>query len=466
MTKNKKMWGGRFSRKPASEVESFSTSIAVDYRLARYDIAGSIAHAKMLAKVGIIKEAEAEKIIAGLSEVKAEIEGNRFSTEPGDEDIHTAIERRLYEKIGEQAGKLHTGRSRNDQIALDERLYVKDLIGQLDQRLKSLQQACLLWLKKYPKVIMPAFTHLQHSQVILFSHWVLAYLEMFQRDRERLRDALNRVDVSPLGAGAGGGSSLPLDPEYSAKLLGFGKVFTNSLDAVSDRDFLVEVLADLSLIAVHLSRFCEELVLWSTKEFNYIEIDQRYCTGSSALPQKKNPDIPELVRGKTGLVLGSLMSLLTTLKGLPLSYNRDLQEDKAPFFASADTVLDSLAIISEMIPKIKVNTKAMEKAAESGYPTAIDLAEYLVKKGVSFREAHRIVGAVIKYCDKKNKGFSTSKGLSALSLPEMKRFSRFFSQDVRKVLSPKDSISNRCTPGSPNPETVCARIQNWTEALK
>ncbi|MFH0796454.1 MAG: argininosuccinate lyase [Candidatus Omnitrophota bacterium] len=466
MAKDNRMWGGRFSRKPTEKVEKFSTSLSVDYRLALYDIAGSIAHAKMLAKVGIIKEAEAEKIIAGLSEIKAEIEGSRFSTEPSDEDVHTAIERRLYEKIGEQAGKLHTGRSRNDQIALDERLYVKDLTGHLDRRLKSLQQAFLLWLQKYPKVIMPAFTHLQHSQVILFSHWVLAYVEMFQRDRERLRDALNRVDVSPLGAGAGGGSSLPLDPEYSAKLLGFGKVFTNSLDAVSDRDFLVEVLADLSLIAVHLSRLCEELVLWSTIEFNYIEIDQRYCTGSSALPQKKNPDIPELVRGKAGLVFGSLMSLLTTLKGLPLSYNRDLQEDKAGFFSAADTVLDSLTIISEMIPKIKVNTGAMEKAAEKGYTTAIDLAEYLVKKGVSFREAHRIVGAVIKYCDEKNKGFSTGKGLSVLSLPEMKKFSRLFSRDVRKVLSTKDSIGNRCTLGSTNPKLVTARIQNWTEVLK
>ncbi len=457
--KNKRLWGGRFDRKPAQAAEIFSNSLDVDRRLAEYDCEGSIAHAKMLENVGLLSGTEIKKITLGLSGIKKELENGTFAFKPTDEDIHTALERRLYEKIGDLAGKLHTGRSRNDQIVLDERLYTRDVINQLDAEIKNLQKALLAWTKKYPDLIMPAFTHLQHSQPILFSHWVLAYLEMFQRDRDRLSDALIRVNVSPLGAGAGGGSSLPLKPEYTAKLLGFPKVFANSLDVVSDRDFLVEVLSDLALISVHLSRICEEMVIWSSAEFGYIDISTEYCTGSSALPQKKNPDIPELIRGKTGTVFGGLISLLTTLKGLPLSYNRDLQEDKTPFFAAVDTVLNSLEILASVILKTKINISAVENSAETGYLDAFDLAEFLVKKGVPFREAHGVVGKVVKYAEGAN------KRLCDLSLPQLKQFSKLFDEKVKKVLSAKNSVTNRKTAGSTNPALVAGQIRKWDKLL-
>ncbi len=458
--KNKRLWGGRFDRKPAQAAEAFSNSLDVDQRLTKYDVEGSIAHAKMLEHVGLLNGTEAKKMVIGLSEIKTELEKGTFVFEPSDEDIHTAVERRLYKKIGDVAGKLHAGRSRNDQIVLDERLYVRDLINRLDEKIKNLQKALLVWANKYPNLIMSAFTHLQHSQPILFNHWVLAYLEMFQRDRDRLSDALVRINVSPLGAGAGGGSSLPLDPKYTAKLLGFPKIFANSLDAVSDRDFLVEVLANFALISVHLSRICEEMVLWSSAEFNYLDISTEYCTGSSALPQKKNPDIPELIRGKTGIVFGGLISLLTTLKGLPLSYNRDLQEDKAPFFTAADTVLNSLEILASVILKTRVNIGAVEKSAEEGYLDAFDLAEFLVKKGLPFRKAHGVVGEVVKYADGKK------KNLSSLSLSELKQFSKLFDQKVKNALSAKNSVRNRKTAGSTNPDLVTGQIRKWDKLLK
>lgn len=457
--KTKRLWGGRFNQKPAQAAEIFSNSLNVDKRLAEYDVEGSIAHVRMLENAGLLKKTEAKKMVAGLSAIKTELENETFVFKPTDEDIHTAVERRLHEKIGDLAGKLHTGRSRNDQIVLDERLFVRNLIGQLDAELKNLQKALLGWANRYPNLIMPAFTHLQHSQPILFSHWVLAYLEMFQRDRDRLSDALARVNVSPLGAGAGGGSSLPLKPEYTAKLLGFPKIFANSLDAVSDRDFLIEVLADLALISVHLSRICEEMVLWSSAEFGYINISTEYCTGSSALPQKKNPDIPELIRGKTGTVFGGLISLLTILKGLPLSYNRDLQEDKAPFFATVDTVLDSLEILAGVISKTRMNAEVIEKAVETGYLDAFDLAEFLVKKGMPFREAHGVVGKVVKYAEGRN------KRLCDLSLPQLKQFSKLFDEKVKKILSAKNSVANRKTVGSTNPALVAGQIRKWGKLL-
>ena len=438
----------------------FTSSLSVDQRLAEYDVAGSIAHARMLEVTGLLNETETKKMVAGLSAIKTELENETFVFKPTDEDIHTAVERRLHEKIGDLAGKLHTGRSRNDQIVLDERLYVRELINQLNVEIKNLQKALLVWANKYPNLIMPAFTHLQHSQPILFSHWVLAYLEMLQRDRDRLSDALVRVNVSPLGAGAGGGSSLPLKPEYTAKLLGFPKVFANSLDAVSDRDFLIEVLSDLALISVHLSRLCEEMVLWSSAEFSYIDISAEYCTGSSALPQKKNPDIPELIRGKTGPVFGGLISLLTTMKGLPLSYNRDLQEDKAPFFTAADTVLDSLEIMASVVLNTKINIDAVQKSVETGYLDAFDLAEFLVKKGLPFREAHGVVGKVVKYAEGAN------KHLCDLSLPQLEQFSKLFDEKVKKVLSAKNSVTNRKTVGSTNPALVSAQLRKWAKLLK
>ncbi len=459
--KGQMMWGGRFKRKPTAQTIGFSASLPVDARLGKYDIQGSIAHVKMLRKVGLLKEEEAKKILQGLTEIGKELERGDFLFKPSDEDIHTAVERRLSEKVGKEvAGKLHTGRSRNDQIALDERLYVRDLLSQIDGYLRKLQQALLLWAKRYREVIMPAFTHLQHSQAILFAHWVLAYMEMFERDRQRLAEVRKRVNVSPLGAGAGGGSSLPLDPTYPAKLLKFETLFSNSLDAVSDRDFLVEVVAVSALIAVHLSRLCEELVLWSNEEFGYLKIDERYCTGSSALPQKKNPDIPELVRGKTGCVFGALVSLLTTLKGLPLSYNRDLQEDKAPFFVATDTVRDCLKICAEMIPSIQVDAERMRQSAERGYATAIDLAEFMVGKGVPFRQAHEIVGKIVKYCQAKG------KCLEDLSLSELKKFSPLFREEVLEVLSPQGSVQKRKTHGSPNPKLVSEQLEKWAKALR
>jgi len=458
--KTKRLWGGRFDQRPLLAAEKFSNSLSVDRRLAKYDVEGSIAHVRMLENAGLLKKTEAKKMAAGLSAIKTELENETFVFKPTDEDIHTAVERRLCEKIGDAAGKLHTGRSRNDQIALDERLYVRDLIGQLDEKIKNLQKALLAWVKKYPNLIMPAFTHLQHSQLILFSHWVLAYLEMFQRDRDRLSDALVRVNVSPLGAGAGGGSSLPLDPEYTAKLLGFPKTFANSLDAVSDRDFLIEVLADLALISVHLSRICEEMVLWSSSEFNYLNIAPGYCTGSSALPQKKNPDIPELIRGKTGPVFGGLISLLTTLKGLPLSYNRDIQEDKAPFFTAANTVLGSLEILAGVISKTRVNAEAVEKAVDTGYLDAFDLAEFLVKKGVPFREAHGVVGEAVKYAE------GMKKRLCDLSLPQLKDIHKLFDEKTKEVLSAKNSVRNRKTAGSTNPALVAGQLRKWEKLLR
>jgi len=333
------------------------------------------------------------------------------------------------------------------------------VLARLDAALKELQKSLLAWARRYPRVIMPAFTHLQHAQVILFAHWCLAYLEMFQRDRDRLAEAGRRVNISPLGAAAGAGSSLPLDPEFTAGQLGFAGVFANSLDAVSDRDCLVEVLADLALAAAHLSRLSEELVLWSTSEFGYLQLDPRYCTGSSALPQKQNPDIPELVRGKTGAVFGALVSLLTTLKGLPLSYNRDLQEDKAPFFAAADSVLASISILGEMLPKSRLNPEAMERAAGSGYTTAIDLAEFLVTRGLPFREAHGLVGGVVLYCQEQG------KRLEELTLKELKSFSRLFNASALQALTPRESVRRRRSPGSTAPDQVAARLKYWAGKL-
>jgi len=457
--KNRKLWGGRFDRRPAAKTEAFSSSLSVDSRLAQYDVEGSIAHCRMLAHAGIIEKPESEKIIKSLSEIRAALEDDRFLFEPSDEDIHTAVERALYEKIGVLAGKLHTGRSRNDQIVLDERLYVRGLLADLDQGLRGLQKSLLVWVQKNPKAILPAFTHLQHSQAILFGHWGLAYLEMFQRDRDRLADAGRRVNVLPLGASAGAGSSLPLDPDYTAKLLGFSGIFANSLDAVSDRDFLLEVLADLSIVAVHLSRLCEELVLWSSSEFNFIEIDQRYCTGSSALPQKKNPDIPELVRGKAGVVFGGLVALLTTMKSLPLSYNRDLQEDKPPFFNAADAVLSSLEVLAEMIPHTRVNAAVMRRAAETGHVTALDLSEFLVRRGMPFREAHGVVGGVVRQC------LAQNKPLAGLSLAELKKHSRLFTREAKNLLSATESVKHRLSPGSSNPDQVAVKIKEWAGVL-
>lgn len=460
MSGEKLLWGGRFSRRPAETARDFSSSLDVDRRMAGCDVRGSIAHARMLAHSGIITDGEARLIVTGLLEVGDELAEGSFVFEPSDEDIHTAVERRLYEKIGNPAGKLHTGRSRNDQVALDEKLYLRDFIDRLQSSLAGLQSSLLCLAAKNRSVIMPFYTHLQPAQPSLFGHWALAYVEMFQRDRERVGDARKRVNISPLGAGAGAGSSLPLDPAFTARELGFDGFFRNSIDAVSDRDALIEVMMAMALIAVHLSRLCEELVLWSSREFNFIEIDQRYCTGSSALPQKKNPDMAELARGKTGAVFGGLFALLTVLKGLPLAYNRDLQEDKAPFFTAADNLLGSLEVITEMIPGTRVNRRAMAEAVEEGFSSAFDLAEFLVRGGVPFREAHRVIGALVRYCRRRN------KKPRALSLAELKRFSPLFTREARSLMSARASLEHRRTPGSPSPEMVERELAAWFRRLE
>lgn len=460
MKKGRMLWGGRFSRGLDEAARLFSSSLDRDIRLAACDVAGSIAHAAMLESCGLLTHREAVEIREGLEQVGRELAASEFVFHESDEDIHTAVERRLGELAGPVSGKLHTGRSRNDQVALDERLYLRDFCDRFDARLAGIQAGLLGVARANRLVVMPAYTHLQPSQPILFSHWALAYIEMFQRDRERLADLRRRVNVSPLGAGAGAGSSLPLDPAETARLLGFEGVFANSLDAVSDRDPLVETLSVMALCAVHLSRLSEELVLWSSREFNFIEIEQRFCTGSSALPQKKNPDMVELARGRTGPVIGALNSLLVTLKGLPLSYNRDLQEDKAPFFAAEDALLPSLEIVARLLPGIRVNREAMLRAVIEGQSTAIDLAEALVRRGVPFREAHHIVGRVVRHC------LAAGKPLEEITLAELRAFSRFFDRAARESLKPRVSLRNRLTPGSPNPGRVDAALRAWAARLE
>ncbi|MGW8161282.1 MAG: argininosuccinate lyase, partial [Desulfobulbales bacterium] len=387
-----KPWGGRFSEDISPAAETFSSSIHFDKRLYRYDIAGSMAHAKMLAKVGLLASDELDQILGGLAEIESEIAGDTFVFRPECEDIHMNIEKALVEKIGQAGEKLHTARSRNDQVALDMRLYLRDQSHHLMALLTSLQKGFVVLARQYFGVIMPGYTHLQRAQPVLLSHHLLAYYEMFSRDKARLNDCLKRIDVMPLGSGALAGTSLPIDRNFVARELGFPAISANSMDAVGDRDFMVEFLAACSLIQIHLSRFSEELVLWAGQEFNFVEIADRFCTGSSIMPQKKNPDIPELVRGKSGRVFGNLLALLTVLKGLPLTYNRDLQEDKEPVFDSVDTVSQSLAVMIELLTGLSFNREILEQATEKGFMTATDLAEYLVQKKIPFRQAHAIVG--------------------------------------------------------------------------
>ncbi|MBI2458854.1 MAG: argininosuccinate lyase, partial [candidate division NC10 bacterium] len=392
--KRKKPWGGRFEAETHGQVEAFTASIHFDQRLAPHDIAGSIAHARMLQKCGILSKAEVDAIVAGLEEILKEIERGEFRTDPALEDIHMHIERRLVEKIGDVGGKLHTARSRNDQVALDLRLYLREAIGKIRDQIRSLQEALVAEAEVHLGTVMPGYTHLQRAQPILLAHHLLAYFEMFQRDRDRFADCLTRVNVLPLGAGALAGTTLPIDRAYVAKLLNFPKVAANSVDAVADRDFAVEFLAGCAVLAMHVSRLAEELVLWASAEFGFIELPDAFATGSSMMPQKKNPDVAELARGKAGRVYGSLLALLTMLKGLPLSYNRDLQEDKEPVFDAVDTIRQTLDVLPPMLKAIKFRPERMRAAAAEGFLNATDLAEYLVTKGVPFREAHDTVGRI------------------------------------------------------------------------
>jgi argininosuccinate lyase len=436
-----KPWGGRFTEKTAPAAETFSASIHFDKRLYRYDIAGSKVHAKMLAKTGLLSPSELELILKGLTEIESEIESQVFAFRDELEDIHMNIEKALVEKVGQAGEKLHTARSRNDQVALDMRLYLRDVCRNLSVLISDLQKGFVSLARKYLGACMPGYTHLQRAQPVLLSHHLLAYYEMFSRDKDRLGDCLKRINVLPLGSGALAGTSLPIDREFVARELGFSGVSANSMDAVSDRDFMVEFLAACSLIQVHLSRFSEELVLWTSQEFNFVEIADRFCTGSSIMPQKKNPDIPELVRGKSGRVVGNLMALLTMLKGLPLTYNRDLQEDKEPVFDTVDTVSQSLAVVVELLSGLSFNRDVLERATEKGFMTATDLAEYLVRKNVPFRQAHAVVGGAVAYC------LANGKELTDLTLPELQEFSDSIAEDVFEVLRVEGSINSRRTQG-------------------
>jgi len=448
-----KAWSGRFREPTSRSVESFTSSLSFDQRLYTYDIQGSIAHCKALELAEVLPHREASAIIHGLGDIRAEIEAGRFPFVQGDEDIHMAIERRLIERIGPVGGKLHTGRSRNDQVALDIRLYLRDALGSLLDRVKRFQRALLARSREHLDVAMPGYTHLQRAQPVLFAHHLLAYVDMLERDKGRLRDALGRLEVMPLGSGALAGTNFLLDRTYVARLLGFTAVTENSLDAVSDRDFAVEVLAALSILMMHLSRLSEELVLWSSQEFHFVELPDAFCTGSSMMPQKKNPDVPELVRGKTGRVYGHLLALLTTLKGLPLSYNRDLQEDKEALFDALDTVGASVDVYTELIKGLTVQRAAMARAAASGYTLATELADYLVLKGMPFRQAHETVGRLVRTC------LDRKRDLRELSLADLRAVSDRFEKDALDLLTVEGAIERKAQIGGTARKKVEARIK-------
>jgi len=442
----------------AKLVREYTASIAFDQRLYRQDVEGSIAHTKMLAKQGIIAESEAEGIVKGLSSIREEIEQGKFQFKTELEDIHMNIEARLFEKIGDVAGKLHTARSRNDQIALDMRLFLKEEIEATMSKVKELQSSLLEVAEANRDVIMPGYTHLQQAQPVLLAHHLLAYFDMLQRDKEGFHNCLNRTDVLPLGSGALAGVPYPVDREFLAHELGFSKISTNSLDAVSDRDFIIEYEACAAIAMMHLSRLAEEIILWSSTEFGFIEIDEAFTTGSSIMPQKKNPDAAELVRGKTGRVYGNLMSILTAMKALPLAYNRDMQEDKEALFDTIDTLHSSLEIFAQMVKTIKVNTKRIREAIKD-YILATDLADYLVKKGTAFREAHRIVAKLSGYAIDYHKSFHE------LSLSEYHNFSPLFSEDVYDITL-ESSIAARNILGGTSPQQVKIALVRAKELIK
>jgi argininosuccinate lyase len=454
-----KPWGGRFQEKTAGEVEDFTCSLHFDRRLYRQDIAGSMAHARMLAKQGILSESEAAAIIQGLAEIRQEIESGRFVFDPAMEDIHMAIEARLTAKIGEVGGKLHTARSRNDQVALDVRLYLAEEVEGLLADLTELRRAAARLARRYFGLIMPGYTHLQRAQPVLFAHHMLAYNEMWCRDQSRLRESLPHIRVSPLGAAALAGTTFPIDPHVTAAELGFPQVFRNSLDAVSDRDFILEFLALAAIIMVHLSRLAEELIIWSSSEFSFVEIADAYATGSSIMPQKKNPDVAELIRGKTGRVVGHLMGLLMTLKGLPLTYNRDLQEDKEPLFDAVDTVRSSVRLMAGMLDALDLKPERLNAALHGGYLAATDLADYLVNQGLPFRTAHEQVGRLVGYAE------FQGKELRELSLEEIQRFASQAGPDIFEWLKIDNVVARRTSPGGTAPARVEEALSRVEEEL-
>lgn len=455
-----KLWGGRFQKGTAKNVDDFNSSIRFDQRMYRQDIKGSMAHAAMLGKQGIIPQQDADKIIAGLKDILTDIDAGKITFEIDAEDIHMNIEKILTERIGDAGKRLHTGRSRNDQVALDLKMYLMDETQLLDQMLHHALSTLTALAKEHTETIMPGYTHLQKAQPITFAHHLMAYFEMFKRDRQRLADWRERTNVLPLGSGALAATTYPLDRESVADALGFDSITMNSLDGVSDRDFVIELASCLSMIMMHLSRFCEELILWSSHEFSFVEMDDAYSTGSSIMPQKKNPDVAELIRGKTGRVYGHLMGLLTTMKGIPLAYNKDMQEDKEPIFDSLDTVKLCIPVFCDMIATMKVQKGAMLQGAKGGFTNATDVADYLVKKGLPFREAHAVVGQMVFYA------IEHQKSLDELSMEEFKGFSSSIEQDIYHAISMETCVNEREIIGGPAKETVLKAIAAAESYLK
>ena len=455
-----KLWGGRFEKSTDKSVDDFNSSIRFDSRMYKQDILGSIAHAKMLGKCNIISQEDSDLIQATLKDILKDIENGQIEFEIDAEDIHMNIEKILISRIGDVGKRLHTGRSRNDQVALDIRMYLRDEVCEIKKMLISLENTLLDISEKNLDVILPGYTHLQRAQPITFAHHMMAYFQMFKRDLERLDDCFKRINIMPLGSGALASTTYPLDRQMVAEELGFYEITENSLDGVSDRDFAIELASCLSIIMMHLSRFSEELIIWSSHEFGFVEMDDAYSTGSSIMPQKKNPDVAELVRGKTGRVYGSLISLLTVMKALPLAYNKDMQEDKESIFDVIDTVKLCLPVFTKMIATMKINKENMYKAAQGGFTNATDIADYLVKKGIPFRDAHEIIGKMVLYC------IGNNKAIDELTMEEFKGFSPLISEDVYTEISLETCISGRNLPGGPAKERVLEAIQKGRNFLK
>ncbi len=451
----KSLWAGRFTKEISDSTLRFSSSLEIDKKLFREDIAGSIAHVQMLAKQKILTVQEVKKIATALRSIEKEIENGTFKLSWEQEDIHMAIEQRLIKKIGTLGGKLHTARSRNDQVALDERLYLRKVVRVLQSEIRQLQKILVKKSEHYFGTLMPGYTHLQRAQPMYLSHHLLAYVSMLQRDYERFDDCYKRINFSPLGAAALAGTSFSIDRNFVAQQLQFSGIIENSIDAVSDRDVLLEVISHCSITMMHLSRFAEEMVLWSSQEFSFAKIDDAYTTGSSIMPQKKNPDIAELVRGKTGRVYGDLMNVLTLMKGLPLAYNRDMQEDKVPLFDAVETTQQCLSIFAQMIDHTEFNRERFEEELKKDFLTATEIADYLVQNGIPFREAHSITGKIVSYCTEKKKSFSE------LTIDELKKFSFTINKDIYKLFLPHQSIEHKKSAGSTAPSEVKKQIMKW-----
>ncbi len=457
--RRKKLWGGRFSEETAPVVEGFTSSVHFDSRLYKYDVQGSIAHAMMLAKQGLISHSDSRKIINALKKIEKEIETGSFIPSKKLEDIHMNIESRLIEKIGDAGRKLHTARSRNDQVVVDMKLYLRDTIGRILKKIAKLQEVILRIAQDNTETVMPGYTHLQRAMPVLLSHYFLAYFEMLRRDWKKFFYSLKELDFMPLGVGALAGTGLPIDRDFVAKKLNFSQITSNSMDTVSDRDFVLDFLYSSAVLMMHLSRMAEDLILWSTQEFGFVILPDRFATGSSMMPNKKNPDVLELIRGKTGRVYGNLIALLTVMKGLPMAYNRDMQEDKDPLFDSADTIDAALDVLIELLPGLKFMRERMKECVDSSL-FATDMTEYLVKSGVPFRTAHSVVGEVIKYC------LESKRSLDSLTLEELKKFSEKFDKDILGQLTPEASIKNKSSAGGTGIQSIFKQIQKCKRILQ